>query len=107
MSTSLNAEVCKQFMDKTQPNVLWEVRCGPETSEGFHSGADVSLLSQFPEECEMLFPPLTMLAVSAENQPQKRRISIGRKGSVKPVLKEKAAANGARFNRIIVTPTFI
>ena len=41
--------------------VLWEIRCSEETSDGFHCGADVSLLSQFPTEKEMLFPPLTYL----------------------------------------------
>jgi hypothetical protein len=42
---------------------LWEVHCSDETTEGFHSGADVSMLSQYPDEGEMLFPPLTMLKV--------------------------------------------
>ena len=46
--------------------VLWEIRCSEETSDGFHCGADVSLLSQFPTEKEMLFPPLTMLKVQRQ-----------------------------------------
>jgi hypothetical protein len=85
MSTSLDVEVCKEYMRQSEPNVLWEIecRCGcfptahilndllsiysctpsGETADGFHSGADVSLLSQFPQEKEMLFPPMTMLRV--------------------------------------------
>jgi hypothetical protein len=63
MSTSLDVAVCKEYMRKTEPNVLWEIECSAETAEGFHSGADVSLLSQFPQEREMLFPPMTMLKV--------------------------------------------
>jgi hypothetical protein len=63
MSTSVDIEVCKHYMDTKQHNVLWEVHCSDETTEGFHSGADVSMLSQYPEENEMLFPPLTMLKV--------------------------------------------
>ena len=51
--------------------VLWEIRCSEETSDGFHCGADVSLLSQFPTEKEMLFPPLTMLQV--QRQPGRKR----------------------------------
>ena len=82
---------------------------GLEDDEAFHCGADVSLLSQFPEEREMLFPPLTMLAVSAEHGEWSAQ--RGRKGSVNeldmPVLQEEVAANGARFKRIVVTPTFI
>jgi hypothetical protein len=63
MSTSLDQQVCKHYMDTKQHNVLWEIRCSSETAEGFHSGADVSMLSQYPQEAEMLFPPLTMLKV--------------------------------------------
>ena len=63
MSTTPDLEVCKEYMSPKGANLLWEIRCGPETSEGFHSGADVSMLSQFPDEREILFPPMTMLTV--------------------------------------------
>lgn len=50
-------------------NVLWELDCRDE-DEAFHNGADVSMLSQFATEKEVLFPPLTMLAVCGpHNEP--------------------------------------
>ena len=55
--------VSTHYIAKDKPNVLWEMHCSAETTEGLHSGADVSLLSQYPREKEMLFPPLTMLKV--------------------------------------------
>jgi hypothetical protein len=48
MSTSINEDVCKSFLSPTQPNVLWEIRCSAEDNVGFHSAADVSLVSQHP-----------------------------------------------------------
>ena len=95
MSTSLNADVCKEYLSNKEgdTSVLWELKCGSETSEGFHSGADVSLLSQFPSEREMLFPPMTMLKVEMEGaQPQKA---------------DEVSSRGANYTRIVITPTFV
>ena len=44
-------------------NVLWEVQPSPESDAAFHYGADISLLSQFAEEAEVLFPPCTYCVV--------------------------------------------
>ena len=81
--------------------VLWEIRCSEETSDGFHCGADVSLLSQFPTEKEMLFPPLTMLKVQRQE---------GRKQThyVPPeVTIKKGNGDEVAFTRIIVKPSFV
>jgi len=50
-------------MSEAGPNVLWSLRPSRETDTGFHHGADISLLSQFAGENEVLFPPCTMLQV--------------------------------------------
>jgi hypothetical protein len=55
MSTSINEEVCKSFLSPTQPNVLWEIRCSAEDNVGFHSAADVSLVSQHPGNVQKHF----------------------------------------------------
>ena len=40
---------------------LWQPR--EQSDDAFHRGADISMLSQFKEEEEVLFPPCTMLEV--------------------------------------------
>ena len=50
-------------------NVLWELQCQASNYSGFHSGADVSLLSQFKAEQETLFPPGTMVTVVQTPKP--------------------------------------
>jgi hypothetical protein len=93
MSTSVDQEVCKHYMDTKQQNVLWEIRCSSETAEGFHSGADVSMLSQYPQEVEMLFPPLTMLKVVVV---EKVAVAAG---------KEEAADGFAEVEEVFVKKT--
>jgi hypothetical protein len=94
MSTAL--EVQPSFFSTQEKNILWEIQCSEETSEGFHCGADVSLLSQFPEEKEMLFPPMTMLTVQMPDG----QADYGTAG-------EAVATNGATYARIVVKPTFV
>ena len=62
MSTSTNRDTPLQYMS-AEKNVMWRLRASPETDDGFHYGADVSILSQFARENEILFPPCTMLEV--------------------------------------------
>jgi hypothetical protein len=80
--------------DRAQvPNVLWEIRCSTEDDVGFHSAAHIELLSQHPAEKEVLFPPLTMLQVIS--------------GPMSEVRHEEETSTGAKYTRIVVTPTFI
>ena len=66
MSTSTKKATAVSYMshDAAEQNILWEVRPAAPTSEAFHYGADVSMLSQFHHETEVLFPPGTMLQVN-------------------------------------------
>ena len=72
MSTSAERETALHYMaGNGAPNLLWCLKCGPETDAGYHRGADISLLSQFEDEKEWLFPPMTMMEVSIEVTPGK------------------------------------
>ena len=61
MSTSRNMETPINYMERNGTNILWALKPGLETDEAFHRGADVSMLSQFESEAEVLFPPCTLL----------------------------------------------
>lgn len=63
MSTSRRRYAPIMYMDGGD-NVLWKLRSSQESDSGFHSGADVSMLSQYAAEEETLFPPYTRLDVS-------------------------------------------
>jgi hypothetical protein len=45
-------------------NVLWHLNAIGQTSEGFHVGADVSPLSMYPEEEEILYPPNVAMTIT-------------------------------------------
>ena len=66
-STSLSSETPKHYM-RAGRNVLWHIKASSETEEGFHCGADIGLLSQYPKEREVLFPPLTMFQVEVRDK---------------------------------------
>ena len=64
MSTSRTIKTPLSYLsDFPGRNVLWELHPTAETDDGFHFGADLSSLSQFAAEEEVLFPPATLLAV--------------------------------------------
>ena len=110
MSTSLDRVVSEGFLGSGGVCVLWEIECGAETDDGFHSAADVSLLSQYPGEKEMLFRPLTMLQVRA--QQHGGGPAAGRKDSTAAALSRAAyetrtTAKGAEYTCIRVRPTFV
>ena len=75
MSTSRDKMTSLMYMDAHGPNVLWEVFPAAPTPEGFHFGADVSMLSQFSHETEVLFPPGTMLTVKERTAHQTQIIA--------------------------------
>lgn len=53
-------------MQREGGNVLWKLMTAPSDNSGHHRGADVSFLSQFPAEAEVVFPPGTMLTMIDE-----------------------------------------
>ena len=64
MSTSMSEATPVHYMAAApQPNVLWELEAAAEDDVGYHCGASVEMLSQFPGEREVLFPPYTLLVV--------------------------------------------
>jgi hypothetical protein len=102
MSTSTDEEIGKEYMNQNGPNVLWDITCSVENDTGFHNGADVQLLSQFPQENEKLFPPLTLLTV------------IDTTDGLHGLSEEEEEEYGftetgdkVTFVRISVTPTFV
>ena len=111
MSTSLDRVVSEGFLGSGGVCVLWEIECGAETDDGFHSAADVSLLSQYPAEKEMLFPPLTMLhVVQAEPTPT----ALLPTGPPPPpamlgcdAYETHKTAQGVEYICICVRPTFV
>jgi hypothetical protein len=92
MSTSAVKATSVSFLGKKTQNLLWELQCGPEDSTGFHSAADVEVLSQYPAEREVLFPPLTMLQVVEED--------VETRG-----VEEES--DGFKYRRVRVIPTFV
>ena len=60
MSTSRARQTPVDYMGEGS-NVLWALQPMRETDVGYHRGADVSMLSQFEAEKEILFPPLAFL----------------------------------------------
>ena len=108
MSTSLDRLVSEGFLGGAGArNVLWKIECSPETDDGFHSAADVSALSQFPAEREMLFPPLTMLQVRAEEPAAAGRVRSESTAQTRGAHQVHQTAKGAEYICLHVTPTFV
>ncbi len=107
MSTSRTRETPIAYMAQAGSggNVMWNLKPGPETDEAYHAGADVSMLSQFGAEEEVLFPPCTMLEVKQ---------SLSLRAAVDAVMDKQAGEhqhllreNGREFVAVDVTPSFI
>ena len=111
MSTSTARTTPVHYMSATSANVLWEVRAGAEDDSGFHCGADVSLLSQFAGEEEVLFPPLTMLRVMPRSSSSADAAAIAATeastGESFWEVHNEQLIDGKRFKRISVVPSFI
>jgi len=67
MSTTRQAGTTIAYMSREMRNVLWKIRGQSETGSGYHFGADLSMLSQFAAEKEIVFPPCTMLQVTDDD----------------------------------------
>jgi hypothetical protein len=114
MSTSRQRDVCIESMDTHGHNLLWEFRCTQENTVGFHSGADVSMISQYPSYNEMVFPPLTAMKVSVDTIRGGVGAVAGGGGGggsnndqrTRPI--EAMSDRGiVEYTRIIVEPTFV
>ena len=115
MSTSRNRQTPVHYMGAGD-NVLWELQTKPESDAGFHRGADISMLSQFAGEDEVLFPPCTMLTVqpadeaSAASTARKTRLAE-REDLLLPeahaLQVEMRAEQGKRFLSVGVQPSFV
>jgi hypothetical protein len=101
MSTSLDRVVSEGFVGSGGVCVLWEIECGAETGDGFHSGADVSFLSQYPGEKELLFPPMTMLNVDST------AVLTHGTSAIRDAHNSAVTAQGAQYICIRVRPTFV
>ena len=74
MSTSLGRTTPIEYMARGQQNVLWELVPSTESDGAFHCGADISCLSQYQDEREVLFPPCTMLIVRARGPGEEQAV---------------------------------
>ena len=117
MSTSRNRDTPIRYMAADGiPNVLWELKAGPESDSAYHIGADISFLSQFAHEDEILFPPCTMMVV----QRQSASATLEAQSAQKSFTGLERHENGAtewdqseemqgttRFLRVSVRPHFV
>jgi hypothetical protein len=69
MSTSRHRQTPIRYMSDSAANVLWELQPAAQSDVAYHQGADISTLSMFAGEKEVLFPPCTML-VAKQITPQ-------------------------------------
>ena len=69
MSTSFNRSTPIHYISGGL-GVLFVLHCtSPNKATGaFHMGANLTAVSQFPEESEVLFPPLTLLEVMKDKE---------------------------------------
>ena len=110
--------LCWQPIEYMQPgeNVLWRLHTRVDSDTAFHHGADISALSQFVGEDEILFPPMTMLQVLTLQQgeetdsahdvssPPRKMLSQFQMGDAQPSL----LADGEKHYTIIdVLPCFL
>lgn len=85
------------------PNVLWAIHQSPQSDAGYHSGADISMLSQFANEEELLFPPCTMLTVL----PPSSADNFAQAAERETAAFEERIEDEKRFIMVSVMPTFV
>jgi len=71
MSTSRNERTPIEYMDGAY-NILWTLHPQAQSDAAYHRGADISMLSQFASEEEVLFPPCCMMIVQRPPLPPSR-----------------------------------
>ena len=71
MSTSKNQHTPIAYM-RPGKNVLWRLNATVDSDTAYHRGADISMISQFAGEDEILFPPMTMLMVLSLSESRAR-----------------------------------
>ena len=84
MSTSRNRGTPIHYMSG-EANVLWELAPREESDAAYHCGADISMLSQFGAEEEVLFPPCCLLVVNEPAEPAAAVEEGGKRFVVVPV----------------------
>ena len=65
--------------------MLWELAPREESDAAYHCGADISMLSQFGAEEEVLFPPCCLLVVKEPAEPAAAVEEGGKRFVVVPV----------------------
>lgn len=110
MSCSRNRSTPIQYMSQHVPNVLWEVQPASESDAAYHHGADISMISQFSEELEVLFPPCTMLVVRNSND--RRKANSDDISETIPLVSESVSsewkeADGRTFIHVQAKPAFV
>ena len=90
MSTSRNRSTPIHYMGGDD-NVLWELEPREESDSAYHCGADISMLSQFAAEQEVLFPPCCLLLVKDPPETMPKPVEEG----------------GKTFVAIAVQPSFV
>jgi len=113
MSTSRNKATPLAYMGGGQ-NVLWKLHPRAESDVGLHMGADISMLSQFPGEAEVLFPPCTVLIVDSRRGGAKDDIISSEKqagrlsrSSMGDWMAEEALEGDKSFLMVEAQPCFI
>jgi len=103
MSTSRNRLTPLDYMERGgAANVLWQLEPKVESDAAFHCGADISMLSQFAAEEEVLFPPCTMLSVTESMD----ETSTGR-ARAQSLAKSSTTEGDKTFVCVRVLPSFI
>ena len=104
-------------MSSSGDNVLWELAPEElhggslaETDSGYHHGADISLLSQFAGEEEILFPPCTILEVFSKAKTTRKSCTseeLARAASATPSTEQAPDGTTKTFTQIRALPTFV
>jgi len=114
MSTSRQRQTPIDYMGRGS-NVLWELKPQAETDAAYHRGADISMLSQFAGEQEVLFPPCTMLVARQADGAVESRVEVSSESNqavarLRAKLEtsdEEDANTGKTFVSVSVLPYFL